>query len=537
MIEQSSSDIPVLAGKGIIKKYPGVVALDNVDFDVRAGEVHGLIGENGAGKSTLMHILAGALRPTAGEILLDGKPIEFANTSDALQHRISIVYQELNLIPDLTVAENIFLGREKLSSLGLIDSRAQNQHCRKLLAPLDASIDPRVKLKTLRVGQQQIVEIAKSLNAQARVIFMDEPTSAISDSEVEVLFKLIESLRADGIAVVYVSHKLSELMRITDRITVLRDGKFIDTVQTNATSQTAIVKLMVGRDLSDMYVQRTARIGQEMLRVESLSQRSLGQLSLGQLSLGQLSLGQLSLGGERLLVDGVSFSVAAGEVLGVFGLMGAGRTELMESIFGLHPRTTSGSIYVQGNHCQMQSPEIAMSHGIGLVPEDRKRQGLVLCMSIQNNISLSNIRLIEKFRFLNRRLEEQHARTYVEKLMIKTASVRQVALGLSGGNQQKVVLGRVLSTQPRILLLDEPTRGIDINAKREIYALIDQLKQNGMAIVVVSSELPELLGISDRMMVMCDGRKTAEFCRSEATEVNLLQAAVPGFQLEAEQHG
>ncbi|MEZ6075572.1 MAG: ATP-binding cassette domain-containing protein [Pirellulaceae bacterium] len=267
-----------------------------------AGEVHGLIGENGAGKTTLMHILAGAQQPTEGEILLDGEPVQFANTSQALQHRISIVYQELNLIPYLTVAENIFLGREKLKATRLIDSAAQNQRCKELLAPLDPSIDPRARLNTLRVGQQQIVEIAKSLNSHARVIFMDEPTSAISDSEVEVLFTLIDSLRRDGIAVVYVSHKLDELLRITDRITVLRDGRFVDTVQTSDTRQDAIVRLMVGRDLSEMYVQTATSIGQEVMRVESLSRRSPV--------------------GERLLVDEVSFSVAAGEVLGIFGLMG-----------------------------------------------------------------------------------------------------------------------------------------------------------------------------------------------------------------------
>ncbi len=517
MIMSPSNSTPVLAGRGIVKKYPGVVALDHVDFDIRAAEVHGLIGENGAGKTTLMHILAGAQQPTEGEILLDGVPVRFANTSEALAHRISIVYQELNLIPYLTVAENIFLGREKLGATGLIDSKFQNKRCQELLAPLDSTIDPRAKLNTLRVGQQQIVEIAKALNSQARVIFMDEPTSAISDSEVEVLFKLIESLRKDGIAVVYVSHKMDELLRITDRITVLRDGKFIDTVPTNDTHQEAIVRLMVGRDLSEMYVKHAAAVGGEVLRVESLSQRS-------------------PVGG-RMLVDNVSFSVAAGEVLGIFGLMGAGRTELMESIFGNHPKTTSGSVFIHGERCEIPSPASAMQHGIGLVPEDRKEQGLVLGMSVENNISLSNISLIERFSFLNRGLEGQHAQRYVKQLAIKTPSVRQAARALSGGNQQKVVLGRVLSTNPSVLLLDEPTRGIDINAKREIYALIDQLKQQGMAIVVVSSELPELLGVSDRIMVMCEGRKTAEFRRDQATEENLMQAAVPGFEVRVAING
>lgn len=500
---------PILSGRGIVKRYPGVVALNQVDFDLRAGEVHGLIGENGAGKTTLMHILSGAQQLTEGEILLDGEPVQFANTSDALEQRISIVYQELNLIPHLTVAENIYLGRELVGPTGLIRSKAQNERCRELLQPLDASIDPRATLNSLRVGQQQIVEIAKALNSQARVIFMDEPTSAISDSEVAVLFQLIESLRRDGIAIVYVSHKLDELLSITDRITVLRNGKCVATVQTNATRQEEIVRMMVGRDLSEMYPYSPAIPGEELLRVHQLSQRS-------------------SVGG-RLRVEDVSFSVCAGEVLGIFGLMGAGRTELLESIFGLHPSTTSGSIAVRNQPCNLRSPATAMQHGIGLVPEDRKEQGLVLGMSVENNISLSNIQLIESLSFLSGRLEKQHAQTHIDQLAIKTPSTRQAARALSGGNQQKVVLARVLSTAPSILLLDEPTRGIDVNAKREIYALIDQLKRKGMAIVFVSSELPELLGISDRMLVMCEGRRTAEFARGEATEENLMQAAVPGF--------
>ena len=509
MIASAPVGLPVLAGRGIVKRFPGVVALDQVDFDIRAGEVHGLIGENGAGKTTLMHILAGAQQPTEGEILLDGRPVRFANTSEAIKHRISVVYQELNLIPYLTVAENIFLGREKLAVTGLIDSKWQNHRCKELLSQLDPSIDPRARLNSLRVGQQQIVEIAKALSSQARVIFMDEPTSAISDNEVEVLFKLIGSLGREGIAVVYVSHKMDELLRITDRITVLRDGKFVGTLKTSETRQEEIVRLMVGRNLQDLYTKSQSTIGDEVLRVESLCQRSIV--------------------GERLLVDDVSFSVAAGEVFGVFGLMGAGRTELMESLFGLHPKTTTGTVTIKGSRCEINSPAAAMRYGIGLVPEDRKEQGLVLGLSVENNISLSNIGRIEKFRFLDRKREEQHATEFVNKLSIKTPTVRQTAKALSGGNQQKVVLARVLSTNPSVLLLDEPTRGIDINAKSEIYALIDELRRQGMAIVVVSSELPELLGISDRMMVMCEGRKTAEFHRDDATEEKLMQAAVPGF--------
>lgn len=510
------TEVPELSGRGIVKKYSGVLALDHVDFDVYAGEVHGLIGENGAGKTTLMQILAGAQQQTEGEILLDGKSVHFANASEALKQRISIVYQELNLIPYMSVAENIFIGREILGSTGLIDAHSQHLRCKKLLDQLDPTIDPCVELKTLRVGQQQIVEVAKALNSQARVIFMDEPTSALSDSEIEVLFTLIESMRRDGIAIVYVSHKLEELLRITDRITVLRDGKYVDTVVTCDTDQESIVRLMVGRDLSDLYAQHVAEIGQEVIKIDSICQWSAR--------------------GERLLVNDVSFSVAAGEVLGIFGLMGAGRTELLESLFGLHPYTSTGSVSILGKLCDLHSPKQAMRHGIGLVPEDRRQQGLVMGMSVENNISLSNVRAIESFSLLNRRLEQQLAELYANKLAIKTPSMHQRVSFLSGGNQQKVVLGRVLSTKPRVLLLDEPTRGIDINAKREIYALVDQLKQEGLAIVMVSSELPELLGVSDRIMVMCEGRKTAEYLRAQATEERVMQAAVPGFHAQAIAH-
>lgn len=504
---------PVLSGRGIVKEFPGVLALDRVHFDLLAGEVHGLIGENGAGKSTLMHCLTGVLQPTAGEILLDGKPVHFANPREALKQRISIVHQELNLIPFLSVAENVFLGRELLNTIGLVDANAQNRRCQELLAQLDPSIDPQAQVNTLRVGQQQIVEIAKSLNSEARAIFMDEPTSAISGAEVEVLFELIDTLRSNGIAIVYVSHKLNELLRITDRITVLRDGRCVDTVTTPDTCQESIVQLMVGRDLGEMYVEYSAESGEEILRIDSLSLRSEA--------------------GERLLVDDVSFSVAAGEVLGIFGLMGAGRTELLESIFGVYPRRTCGTVFLRGERCDISSPAAAMQYGIGFVPEDRKEQGLILGMSVENNISLSHIDAIESFGLLNHKLEQRHAEKNVNQLSIKTPTVQQEVRTLSGGNQQKVVLGRVLSKMPQVLLLDEPTRGIDINAKREIYGLIAKWKQGGMAIIVVSSEVPELMGISDRILVMCEGQKTAEYRRGQATEEVLMRAAVPGYQVEA----
>lgn len=499
---------PVLEARSMVKRFPGVLALDRVDLQIDAGEVHGLIGENGAGKSTLMHILAGVQQPDEGKMLLDGQCVQFANPREALDRGISIVYQELNLIPYLTVAENIFLGRELQSATGLIDSKEQNRRCTALLAQLDPTIDPRVEVNSLRVGQQQIVEVAKALNCRARVIFMDEPTSAISDQEIEVLFRLIESLKRDGIAIVYVSHKLDELLSITDRITVLRDGRLVKTLPTRETNHDAIVRLMVGRQLNEMFVHTETKPQGKRLRVSDLSQKSATS--------------------NFLRVDGVSFSVEAGEVLGIFGLMGAGRTELLESVFGLRPKQTTGTVFVDGQQCAIRCPSDAMRYGIGLVPEDRKQDGLVLEMSVEQNISLSSLKQMERGLLLSSRVERAHAEQYVGRFAIRTPSVRQTVRNLSGGNQQKVVLAKVLSSQPRVLLLDEPTRGIDVNAKREIYGLIDELKRQGLAIVVVSSELPELLGIADRIMVMCEGRKTAEFDRSEANEEAIMRAAVPG---------
>ncbi|MCC6511127.1 MAG: sugar ABC transporter ATP-binding protein [Pirellulaceae bacterium] len=498
----------VLAGEQIVKRYPGVLALDHVDFAVHAGEVHGLIGENGAGKSTLMRILAGIISPDEGTICLDGQPVRLSSPRDATERGIALVHQELNLVPYMSVAENIFLGRELVSSSGLIRTREQYLQTRKLLANLDDTIDPHTQVFRLRVGQQQVVEIAKAINSQARVIFMDEPTSAISDQEVESLFRLIGSLRQSGVAIVYVSHKLDELLRISDRITVLRDGKFVATVSTADTDRDQIVRYMVGRKLEELYVHSPA------------SQQRSERLRVDSLTLPGRSI-------HRPLVDRVSLAAHGGEVLGIFGLMGAGRTELLESIFGLHPRQMTGTIVIDGTAVSICSPAQALACGLGLVPEDRKHQGLILGMSVQANMSLSNLADMQTGGLLSHQRERTQAERYVEQFAIRTPTVSQAVRKLSGGNQQKVVLSKVLACKPRVLMLDEPTRGIDIGAKREIYALIDRLKREGLAIVVVSSELPELLGIADRILVMCEGRKTAEYDRASATEELLMQAAVP----------
>ncbi|TWT35249.1 Ribose import ATP-binding protein RbsA [Posidoniimonas corsicana] len=505
--EHAESPI-VLAGEAITKKYPGVLALDQVDFAVRRGEVHGLIGENGAGKSTLMQILAGAQSPDGGVIRINGKPISFANPRKALDHGIALVYQELNLVPHMTVAENIFLGRELVSHSGFVRSADQIRQCKELLAALDETIDPCIEVGRLRVGQQQVVEIAKAIISDARVIFMDEPTSALSDHEAETLFKMIRSLRQSGVSIVYVSHKLNELLDICERITVLRDGKYVDTLDAATADRDTIVRLMVGRQLDAQYVHSPiAADAGVYLKVESLT--------------------LLDGKARRRVVDDVSFSVRIGEVFGVFGLMGAGRTEMLEALFGLHPARTSGTLTIDGVRCAIKSPAHAIRNGLGLVPEDRKHQGLVLGMSVEHNISLSVLPTMETTLLLRKGRESNLAQGFVSRFSIRTPTIAQRVGSLSGGNQQKVVLSKVLSTRPQVLMLDEPTRGIDVNAKREIYALIDQAKRGGMAVLVVSSELPELLGIADRIMVLCEGRKTGQFDRDEANEVDLLRAAVP----------
>jgi ribose transport system ATP-binding protein len=509
MMQATAMKPMVLAGEGIVKRYPGVLALNQVNFSVSAGEVHGLIGENGAGKSTLMKILAGVAQADEGAIRLDGQTVHLANPRAAMDLGIALVHQELNLVPYLTVSENVFLGRELISPLGLIRTREQHEKCRMLLANLDNTIDPRTRVHRLRVGQQQVVEIAKALNSRARVIFMDEPTSALSDQEVEALFGLIRSLRDAGVSIVYVSHKLDELLNITDRITVLRDGSLVDTLETADADRDRIVRLMVGRSIDDLYVHSAASSEcRERLRVAGLSLSSKRA--------------------RRPWVDQVSFSVNGGEVLGIFGLMGAGRTELLEAIFGLHPRRTTGQITLDGMATPINSPQQALLAGLGLVPEDRKRQGLILGMSVAQNISLSNLAAMEFACLLSAQRERAQAQLFVERFAIRTHTVTQHVGSLSGGNQQKVVLSKVLALKPRVLMLDEPTRGIDVAAKHEIYSLIDRLKQESMAIVLVSSELPELLGIADRIMVMCEGRKTGEFERATANEELLMRAAVPG---------
>lgn len=503
-----NSPSTILEAIGISKQFPGVLALDRVDFRIYSGKVNAIVGENGAGKSTLMNILSGVYGEYDGKILLDGKTVTFRNVSDAQQAGISMIHQELNLVPHMTVAENIFLGREPLNSAGLVDYRLMRSEAQALLDKLHFEADPGTEVVDLRVGQQQMVEIAKALSRNSCVLIMDEPTSSLSEKETTVLFDLIRSLTASGVAIVYITHKMDELRLLADYVTILRDGRFITEARVNDLSIDDIVHSMVGRDRRDFFVKTEHEKGDTMLKVESLSLEDENHPG-------------------KLLLKDVSFQLAAREVLGIYGLMGAGRTELFEALFGLYPSRTKAEIAVNGKSVNISHPKEAVEKGLALIPEDRKRDGLVPGMSIEQNTSLASLYRFLKHGLLSQKSEKTQADVYREKLNIKSYSSKQLTGQLSGGNQQKVVLSKWLLTNPKVLLLDEPTRGIDINAKNEIYKLMDELASQGMAIVVVSSELPEIMAVSDRILTLCNGEITGEFLRSAFTEESILKAALP----------
>lgn len=501
----------LLSATGICKSFPGARALDGVHIAVRHGRVNALLGENGAGKSTLMNILSGALAPVAGEIHIDGRAVEFRNPLEAQQMGISTIYQELNLIPDMSVAENIFLGREPLGRLGYVDFRQMHANARAVLARMGFDLDPRTRVSRLPVGAQQVVEIAKAISCDARVVIMDEPTSALSEQETESLFRVIKQLKQNGVGIIYITHKLDELDHIADDVTVFRDGKFVAERPFAEVSKDEIVRMMIGREMSAS-ARSAIEPGPEILRVCNLS----------------LSRAECA-GGYG--VRDVSFSVHRGEIVGLFGVMGAGRTELLQTIFGLHPNGASGEIHVAGRQVSISSPSDAIRSGITLAPEDRKLDGLVLLMNVAENVTLSCLRRAATFGMLRPHRERDLVSSLVSRLRVKVSSLNEHVRNLSGGNQQKVVLSKSLATRPVALLLDEPTRGIDVSAKREFYALIDELARDGLGIVLTSSEMPELLAVADRILVLSEGRVTAEFAREDATKEKLLSAALPAGKL------
>ena len=502
----------VLRMEHIVKEFPGVRALDNVNFEARSGEVLALMGENGAGKSTLMKVLGGVWPyPTyQGDIFIAGEKKRFYNTREAEQSGVAIIYQELNLIPELSVAENIFLDRQPANRLGAIDWRQLNSDTQILLNELGIrDFKPADQVKSLTVGKQQMVEIAKALSKRARILVLDEPTSALTDREVTELFRIIRKLKQDGVCMCYISHKMEEIKEIADRVVVLRDGQTIGDVTPVAdVTLDQIIARMVGRDIRDMFPKGARKRGDKILEVRNLE------------------VDHPELPGEKR-VKQASFSAYRGEILGISGLMGAGRTELVSAIFGACPGATRGDVLIDDNKVDIRSPSDAIDHGIALLTEDRKAQGLFLDQSIAFNTTISSLQTISAgmIGMIDADQERTLVDTYVAQLGIKAPDIDTPVGMLSGGNQQKVILGKWLNAGPKIFILDEPTRGIDIGAKVEIYKLLDRLAGEGVAIIIISSELSEVLGMSDRILVMSEGAIVSEFTREEATREVIMEFA------------
>lgn len=492
--------------KNISKTFGNVQALKGVSLDLYAGEVLALMGENGAGKSTLMNILSGSLQPTEGEIYLNGEKVVVPDPITAKKLGIAKIHQELQIVPELSVAENIFLGRWKTSAGPAVDFKAMKDEAKVYLDMLDVHVDPSKKLKDLRIGEQQLVEIAKAISLNSKIIVMDEPTSAISEKEAEKLFTIIRRLRGEGKGIIYITHRMEEIFKIADRLTVMRDGQYIGTVKAAETSKDEIIRMMVGRDMSEQYLKDPTEKGEVALEVKNLTYTP-------------------PMGSFRRSLKNISLKVRHGEVLGIAGLAGAGRSEFFECLAGVHHGDTRGEIIIEGRPVTIKTPADAIRAGISFATEDRKGSGLVLQRSIGENMSLPLLKKFSSMFFMKHQEEKKVWQEQMEALRVKAPSYKTLASSLSGGNQQKVVLARWLMTHPKILLLDEPTRGIDVGAKAEIYQLINNLAKQGMAIIVVSSELPEVIGISDRIVTFCEGELTGEFMQEDATQEKLLQSA------------
>ncbi|WP_304179818.1 ribose ABC transporter ATP-binding protein RbsA [Leptotrichia trevisanii] len=485
--------------KGVTKTFPGVIALDNVDFRVYKGRIMALAGENGAGKSTLMKVITGIYTKDKGEIVYKGKNINFSGITDSIEAGIGIIHQELNLLPELSIMENIFLGREIVNSIGKIDYKVMKMETLTILEKLGVDYDPYTKVGKLSIAEQQMVEIAKVLSQNAKLIIMDEPTDALTEKETEKLFKIIKELKESGTGIVYISHRLKEIFEICDDITIFRDGKYIDEKEVSDIDENQLIELMVGRKLENYFPRDEIKLGDEILEIKNISNK---------------------------YVHDVSFKLKKGEILGISGLVGAGRTELCKTLMG-SIKKDSGEIILNRKNLKINSEEEALKQHLFYVSEDRKKDGLILGMSVKENMSLSAIRRFEnKFLKINFKKEEKLVDSYISKFKIKTPGMEQLIKNLSGGNQQKIAIGKALMTEPEILILDEPTRGIDVGAKRDIYLLINELKKTGISIILISSEMPEIIGLSDRILVMSNGKITAEFDRKEVTQEKLMKAAV-----------
>ena len=496
----SNSRVPILEMRGITKRFPGVLALDHVDLTVYPGQVLALVGENGAGKSTLMKVLSGVHQMDEGEILMEGKSVKIENPLASQLMGISIIYQELSVLDNMNIAENIFLGREKRSGKVFVDKKAMHAEARRLLDEVGLDMDTHTMAGELSTAQKQMIEVAKALSFNSKIIIMDEPTSSLTETETDILFGIIRKLREKGVAIVFISHKLAEIFAITDEVAILRDGVSAGRMVTEGCTENDIIKAMVGRDVDDLYAKQAAPIGDVVLEVKNLSTKGF--------------------------LKDINFQLRAGEILGFAGLVGAGRSEVMRAVFGIDPKET-GEVYIKGKKTDIKTPRDAMLQGMGFVPEDRKLQGLVLGMSVGRNTTLAALKSVaNKAGFINHKQEKEMADKFVKALEVKTPSNEQLVKNLSGGNQQKVVIAKWLANNPDILILDEPTRGIDVGAKKEIHQLMSDLANQGVAIIMISSELPEVLGMSDRVVVMHEGRIKGELDRADADQVSIMKMAV-----------
>jgi ABC-type sugar transport system ATPase subunit len=507
--EQNSTGSPViLRMTGISKRFPGVKALDNVQIELYKGEVHALMGENGAGKSTLMKILSGVYLPDSGMIEYKGKQVVWSNPLEARANGISVIHQELNISPNLTIGENILMGTKlPKNRFGMINWKEIHERADALLKSIGSDLNPRTLVSSLSVAQQQMVEIARSLSFKAEVLIMDEPTATLTDKEIDKLFGIINDLKQQGVAIVYISHRMDEIFKVSDRCTVLRDGQWIASMPIGDTNPERLVQLMVGRELKELFQRQDVQVSVQdkkpILEVKGIS--------------------------DKKIVKNVDLKVYPGEVVGLAGLVGAGRTELVRAIFGCTERT-GGEIFIEGKKVNINSPVDAIANGIALVPESRKEQGLFLEMSVKENILMAVLRNFRKTGILQWNTINKRSQEYIQKLGIKVSSPDQKVVNLSGGNQQKVVLARWLSIQPKVLLLDEPTRGVDVGAKTEIHKIMHELAKTGLGILMISSELPEILGVSDRILVMHEGRIRANLSREEATQEKIMYYATGEIQ-------
>lgn len=488
----------VLELKGITKIFPGVKALNNVHFQLKPGEVHALMGENGAGKSTFIKVITGVHKAEEGEMFLNGERVDFKGPKDAQAAGIAAVYQHPTSYPHLTVAENIFMGHEIIKHK-MIQWKAMNVEANKLLAQLDADFDATAEMGNLSVAQQQMVEIAKALSTNARIVILDEPTAALTRSESEKLYKIVDKLKEEGVSVIFISHRFEDMYRLASRVTVFRDSQYIGTYDVNGITNADLIKAMVGREISDLFPKPVVKIGEEMLRVENFSR--LGYFK------------------------NVSFNVHAGEIVGLTGLVGAGRTEVVESVCGITQKD-AGKLYLEGQEVYIKQPSDAMEKGIILLPEDRQKEGLIMSWGLGRNVTLPTISQYAKKGINDDKKERDLAKKLLEEVDTKAVDIFQPASSLSGGNQQKVVVAKALSQEMKVVIMDEPTKGVDVGAKAEIYAIMGELAKKGYAIILISSEMPEILGMADRIIVMCGGRKTGELSRDEATQERILELAM-----------